>query len=90
MIDTRFSEVGDRFRTCFHILFFTCLLQITMIILITQDVVPRLLSAIMILTSYTYALVWIYLIIVRFSHSGKVCSGDYLSENDSKEGYLTE
>ena len=35
-------------------------------------------------------MVWIILIIVRFSHPGKVCSGDYLLENESNDGYLVE
>ena len=30
------------------------------------------------------------MIIIRFSHAGKVCSGDYLAENDLTEGYTTE
>ena len=29
-------------------------------------------------------------LIIRFQHSGKVCSGDYLEENESTEGYLID
>ena len=34
------------------------------------------------------AFVWVYGFICRFTHDGEVCSGDFLSTNDSTEGYL--
>ena len=32
--------------------------------------------------------IWIYGFICRFTHSGEVCSGDYLGSKDSTDGYL--
>ena len=29
-------------------------------------------------------------VFIRFSHGGKVCSGDYLGEGESTEGYLVQ
>lgn len=29
-----------------------------------------------------------FLIYIRFTHEGKVCSGDYLEKGDSKSGYI--
>ena len=34
--------------------------------------------------------VWWMMFHIRVSHAGKVCSGDYLSSNDSTEGYLKD
>ena len=31
---------------------------------------------------------WIYGVIARLRHSGRVCSGDFLKKNDKTEGYL--
>ena len=28
--------------------------------------------------------------IVRYRHSGKVCSGDYLADDEASDGYLTD
>ena len=33
---------------------------------------------------------WTYLLVVRFQYSGQVCSGDYLKEKQSHDGYLIE
>ena len=37
-----------------------------------------------------YLVVWVFMFIERFSHRGKVCSGDYLGISDSEEGYLID
>ena len=62
----------------------------TMQVVYGTEYLKRALSILTLFAQYAYGLVWIYLIIVRFSHSGKVCSGDYLAENDITEGYAIE
>ena len=37
-----------------------------------------------------YLIVWLFMFIERFSHPGKVCSGDYLEDMDSEKGYLID
>ena len=87
-------NVGDRFRICFQIFFFVCLLQLVMVTFMQmvggKDGLRRGLSLLTIFAQYAFYMVWIILIIVRFNHAGKVCSGDYLSDNDSTDGYLIE
>ena len=34
-------------------------------------------------------LLWIYLFVLRFSHAGQVCSGDFLSRTKPSDGYTT-
>ena len=62
----------------------------TMQIMSGKEYLRRALSILTLFAQYAFYLVWIFLIIVRFSHAGKVCSGDYLGENDSTEGYSVE
>ena len=45
----------------------------------------RTVSAVSMWAMFLCTLVGIFM---RFSHSGKVCSGDYLGETESTEGYL--
>ena len=33
---------------------------------------------------------WVYLFIIRFKETGKICSGDYLGDEESTEGYLND
>ena len=89
-LDTRFSDVGERFRKCFLLFFCLCCFQIVMFIFISLNVLSKPLTVMTILASYAYALIWIYLIIMRFSHSGKICSGDFLKEDEPTDGYLIE
>lgn len=42
------------------------------------------------LINYAVFFSWIFAFYVRTQHSGKVCSGDFLDVNDSREGYLIE
>ena len=39
------------------------------------------------LASLVEVVVWIYLLIIRFTHAGMVCSGDFLTEKDPPAGY---
>ena len=32
--------------------------------------------------------IWIYAFTCRFTHSGEVCSGDFLDDKESTDGYL--
>ena len=95
--DTRqnpqYVNVGERFRRCFELFFFVCLLQLAMLTFMQafgREYIRRTLSILIVFATYAFYLVWLYLIVIRFSHSGKVCSGDYLSENDSTGGYLIQ
>ena len=40
--------------------------------------------------NYGVFFAWIFLFYVRLQHSGKVCSGDFLEANDSRDGFLIE
>ena len=42
----------------------------------------------LVLAQWTLFVTVIVGLISRFSHTGKVCSGDYLGETESTEGYL--
>ena len=39
------------------------------------------------MASLAECVLWIYLFITRFSHAGRVCSGDYLSNRQAPIGY---
>ena len=39
------------------------------------------------LASLAECCLWIYLFVTRFSHAGRVCSGDYLSNRQAPIGY---
>ena len=39
------------------------------------------------MASLCEVIVWIYLLVIRFTHAGMVCSGDYLTEKDPPAGY---
>merc|ERR1712232_1511737 len=41
------------------------------------------------MSSLCEACTWIFLIFTRFTHSGQVCSGDYLSSREAPQGYCT-
>ena len=92
-MDTEDEEVnvGERFRFCFEILFLTHIFSIISLVLIRTAppkvarsiyfVVPSVVLPILLLAN-------LVLFFVRFVHSGRVCSGDYLDKTDSTTGYL--
>ena len=41
-----------------------------------------------VLASYTITITILVGLVLRFMHSGRVCSGDFLADEDSSEGYL--
>ena len=62
----------------------------TVVNFITSDIIRKLMFLMLALMNYGVIFAWVFLFYVRMQHSGKVCSGDYLEESDSREGYLIE
>ena len=57
---------------------------------ISSDAFRKLMFLILALMNYAVVFAWIFAFYVRMQHSGKVCSGDFLEDSDSREGYLIE
>ena len=91
--EERFIDVGGRYRLTFRIAFFAYL-AMTVIgsatYVISSDAIRKLMFLILALMNYAVVFAWIFAFYVRMQHSGKVCSGDYLEDSDSREGYLIE
>ena len=90
--DEEYEDVGYRFRLVFTISFYASVFQIVSAAvsgLIKSDIVYTVLFMGNGLMVFVMFMTWIYAFICRFSHSGMVCSGDYLKPNESSEGYLT-
>ena len=91
--DENAVDVGARFRTCFDILFYLSLTMLTIslvISIIQAQAVRKFLAVLGFITQFSLPFCVLFLFVSRFRHSGKVCSGDYLGENDSTEGYLIQ
>ena len=58
--------------------------------LASSDEVRKLMFLVLALMNYAVIFAWIYAFYVRMQHSGKVCSGDFLEDSDSKEGFLVQ
>ena len=76
-------------------LFFLTIIQAAGLLLnhiyIEDDNKPLMALYFLILPSLAwYLFVWLYVFIERFSHPGKVCSGDFLDVTDSEKGYLID
>ena len=56
----------------------------------SSDEVRKLMFLVLALMNYAVIFAWIYAFYVRMQHSGKVCSGDFLEDSDSKEGFLVQ
>ena len=91
--EVRNIDVGLRFRLIFGIAFYAYL---TMTLIgaatycLTSDAVRKLAFLILALMNYAVVFAWVFAFYVRLQHSGKVCSGDYLEDFESREGYLLE
>ena len=90
--DGEYDDVGYRFRLVFTISFYVSVLQIVSAAvsgLIKNELINMVLFMCNALFVVVMFVTWIYAFICRFSHSGQVCSGDFLKENESSDGYLT-
>lgn len=89
--EERFVNVGLRFRLTFGIAFLS---YATMTILgsltyvVEADMPRKLMFLVLALVNYAVVFAWIFAFYTRMQHSGKVCSGDFLNENESTKGYL--
>ena len=76
------ENVGELFRHCYEGFLFLTLFQLKIAVLsycIRSEVCRQFLFLFILLSSYAFIGLWIFLIYVRFSQTGKVCSGDYLT-----------
>ena len=53
-----------------------------------EGVISSFIFMINVCSNVVLLFIWIYGFICRFTHTGEVCSGDYLSDKDSIDGYL--
>ena len=84
-------DVGEIFRYCFDRFFYLTLLQISIALLthlIKGPTIRQILFLLILLSSYAFIGLWIYLVVIRLEHTGKVCSGDFLPAGHSTDGYL--
>mmetsp|Transcript_39540 Transcript_39540/g.51788 ORF Transcript_39540/g.51788 Transcript_39540/m.51788 type:complete len:192 (+) Transcript_39540:26-601(+) len=91
--EERFIDVGFRFRLTLTIAFASYAMMTvlgSLSYVITSDTIRKLLFFVLALVNYAVFFAWIFAFYVRVQHSGKVCSGDYLDSNDSREGFLIE
>ena len=85
-----YVDIGTRFHYCFAALFFMTIIQATISFFAysvgkttnddTAAPIYRLAIFFYAMASLCELLIWIYLIIQRFTHEGRVCSGDFLTE----------
>ena len=78
-----YEDVGYRFRLVFSVSFYAALMQIATATLggvFTTEPMSSALFSINGLMSLIVFFIWIYGFICRFSHSGCVCSADYLPD----------
>ena len=86
-----YSDVGFRFRLVFMVSFAASALQVvigTISSFIGEGIITSFIFMINASSNIVLIFIWIYGFICRFTHDGEVCSGDYLGDNDSTEGYL--
>ena len=92
-LEHRYVDVGSRFRLVFEVAFFSYLTMAvigTATYLASSDGLRQFMFLILALLNYAVAFAWIFGFYVRMQHSGKVCSGDFLSESDSRDGILVQ
>ena len=99
--DTKDTQnVGAKFSFAFKILFFMTLLQVFITLfaaVLTKGSKSesrdrrRMFQMTIFMYSITSLIelaLWIYLIVVRFTHQGQVCSGDFLRRTKPSVGYM--
>ena len=87
------TDVGDRFRTCFEWLFYLSLTLMTISLSMAcckSDSIRKCLGTVGIVAQWGLTGLVLFLFISRLRHSGQVCSGDFLGEHDSTDGYLIQ
>ena len=85
------TDVGSTFRTCFSVLFYTslaCLFVSLVISCVKSETLQKCLSILAALAQYSLTFCVLFLFVTRYRHPGRVCSGDFLKDTDSEEGYL--
>ena len=94
----KYQDIGSIYDKSFKILFFCSLIEAT-VSMFARSIGKKLVSdehaePVYRLAIFFYAMaslcevvVWIYLLIIRFTHAGMVCSGDFLTEKDPPAGY---
>ena len=84
-------DVGSRFRICFMVLFYSslaCLFVSLVVSCVRSEALQKCLSILAAIGQYTLTLCVLFLFVTRYRHTGRVCSGDFLKDTDSEEGYL--
>ena len=91
--DSAFVDVGADFRYFFEIACFGHVAQVALGVLTQlplQREIRHLAFLLIALLGYAIFMAWIWGFYCRMSHEGRVCSGDFLDDGASEEGYLIE
>ena len=92
-IEDKYIDVGEEFRWFFEIAFFGYVAHIALgmfTYLKLDRIIRHAVFFIITLLSYAIFMAWIWGFYCRMSHSGRVCSGDFLDDNESDKGFLIE
>ena len=94
---SKYENIGYAYDKGFKILFFCSLVEATVSMFARSigkktsdehaEPVYRLAIFFYAMASLAEVVVWIYLLFIRFTHAGRVCSGDFLTERDPPAGY---
>ena len=96
-----YVDVGQRYHLCFAALFFMTVIQATISFFAysigkttgdyaAAEPVYKLAIFFYAMASLCELLIWLWLIFTRFSHEGRVCSGDFLSNRTAPAGYCPQ
>ena len=86
----KYVDVGDRFDTLFHIGFYAACVIVCagfLHLCFRSKIIRVPMRCAVALANWTLFIVAVGALFVRFSHTGRVCSGDFLNDNESTEGY---
>ena len=89
----RYVDVGEEFRLFFEVAFYGYLAQValgTFTYTRLDNVIREFVHLLIVLLSYAIFVAWIWGFYCRMSHSGRVCSGDYLDDDASTQGFLVQ
>ena len=86
------TDVGHRFYKIFTVTFWSSMIILIggMLNIIQHREIRVLAKGVAALAYWVTILTLAIGIAMRYMHSGKVCSGDFLEENSSTDGYLIE
>ena len=95
-----YTDIGQRYHFSFAALFFMTIIQATIAFFaysIGRSSVHEAAEPVYKLAIFFYAMasllefcIWIWLIFTRFTHEGRVCSGDFLSNRTPPLGYCPQ